>query len=209
MKWKDFLQNKNLRTEFIITIFILAAVLISLTNFLNFIELRQGVVLPDPLLKLFAPINLTWLIFGLIYLSLITAIIIFLKDPAHLMLVIQSYSLMIIFRIVAMYALPLNPPESMIQLNDPFVQYFGTGKLLTKDLFFSGHTATLFLLYLFAERKLLRITFLLSTILVALAVILQHVHYTIDVIAAPFFTYTSYRIIILLHKHRIKIGNHQ
>ena len=209
MKWKDFLQNKNLRTEFIITIIILAAVLISLTNFLNFIELRQGVVLPDPLLKLFAPINLTWLIFGLIYLSLITAIIIFLKDPGRLMLVIQSYSLMIIFRIVAMYALPLNPPESMIQLNDPFVQYFGTGKLLTKDLFFSGHTATLFLLYLFAERKLLRITFLLSTILVALAVILQHVHYTIDVIAAPFFTYTSYRIIILLHKQRIKIGNLQ
>lgn len=208
MKWKDFLKNKNSRSEFIITIIILAAVLISLTNFLNFVELRQGVVLPDPLLKLFTPIDLTWLTFGLIYLSLVTAIIIFLRDPGKLMIVIQSYSLMVIFRIAAMYALPLNPPGSMIPLNDPFVQYFGTGKLLTKDLFFSGHTATLFLLYLLTERKFFKILFLICTTAVAAAVILQHVHYSIDVIAAPFFAYASYRIIILLQKHRINNWKH-
>ncbi len=207
MKWKDFLQEKKLRVEFIITIIILSLVLFSLTNFLNFSEIRQGVVLPDPILKLFNPVNLTWLTFGLIYLSLITAIAIFLKDPTRFMLVIQAYSLMIIFRIIAMYALPLNPPENMIPLNDPFVQFFGTGKLLTKDLFFSGHTATLFLLFLFAPNKFFRNLFLICTITVAAAVILQHVHYSIDVIAAPFFTYTSYRIIILFHKNLINNWN--
>lgn len=209
MKWKEFFQDGKSRNEFISTIIILSAILICLTNFLNFVELRQGVVLPDPLLKLFKPIDLTWLTFGLIYLSLITAVVIFFKDPNHLMIVIQSYSLMIVFRIAAMYALPLNPPENMIPLNDPFVQYFGTGRLLTKDLFFSGHTATLFLLYLFVKRKEFKILFLFCTIAVAIAVILQHVHYSIDVIAAPFFAYTSYRIIILLHKHKINNWNRQ
>ena len=207
MKWKDFLREKKLKNEFIITIIILAIILFSLTNFLNFVEIRQGVVLPDPILKLFNPINLTWLTFALIYFSIITAIVIFLKEPGQLMLVIQAYSLMIIFRIAAMYALPLNPPEKMIPLNDPFVQFFGTGKLLTKDLFFSGHTATLFLLFLFTTKKIFRSLFLFCTAAIAAAVILQHVHYSIDVLAAPFFAYTSYRIIILKHKNLTKNWN--
>ena len=52
-----------------------------------------------------------------------------------------------------MYSLPFNPPPEMIPLNDPFVQFFGSGKLLTKDFFFSGHTATLFLLFLVIDKK--------------------------------------------------------
>jgi len=47
-----------------------------------------------------------------------------------------------------MYSAPLDAPERLILLNDPFVQFIGSGEALTKDLFFSGHTATLFLLFL-------------------------------------------------------------
>jgi len=35
---------------------------------------------------------------------------------------------------------------------------------------------------------------LIGTILVGLSVILQHAHYTVDVLVAPFVAYASYRI---------------
>jgi len=94
-----------------------------------------------------------------------------------------------------MYLLPLEPPANMIILNDPLVEFFGTGQALTKDLFFSGHTATLFILFLVSEKKIIKTVFLISTIAVAIAVLLQHVHYSIDVLAAVFFTYACYNFL--------------
>ena len=204
MTWKDVISNKRHLLQIILSVLIIAGVLWSLTNFLRFIEIRQGIVLPDPLLNRFSPVNLTWLIFGLIYISLILAIIDLVKYPQQFIIIIQSYSLLVLIRMLAMYLMPLNPPADMIPLNDPFVQYFGTGKLLTKDLFFSGHTATLFLLFLAVQNKKLKAVFLACTVIVALSVLLQHVHYAIDVLAAPFFSYSSYKLIILLQNRYLK-----
>jgi len=200
MNFKEAFRNKKFTIEFIITISFLVVVLISLSAFLNFVETREGVVLSDPILEFLSPVDLTWLIFGLLYISIITAIIIFSRNPVLLMFAFQSYALMVIFRIAAMYSLPLNPPPGMLPLNDPVVEYFGTGQLLTKDLFFSGHTATLFLLFLLADKRFPKIFFFISTILVGFSVLLQHVHYSIDVLAAPFFAYCSFIIIKKIRK---------
>jgi hypothetical protein len=199
MNWKEFYKNR--KTEIILTVVFLIIILIIFSNFLQFVESREGVSLPDPILILFNPIDLTWLTFGLIYASLIIAIINFVKEPDKLLLAVQSYSLMIVFRLIAMYLTHFDAPEKLLLLDDPFVQFFGSGQILTKDLFFSGHTATLFLLYLIAEVKSLRIFFLCSTLLVGAAVILQHVHYTVDVLAAPFFAYTSYKIVLIINEN--------
>jgi membrane-associated phospholipid phosphatase len=69
-----------------------------------------------------------------------------------------------------------------------------------KDLFFSGHTSTLFLLFLTAGRGRLKILFLCCTIAVAATIIIHHSHYAVDVFVAPFVAYTSYRIAYLLNK---------
>lgn len=202
MNWKEFLKEKRNRFELVITLFLLAVVLTSLANFLNYVEARKGVLLPDPLLNLFNPIDLTWLTFALIYVSLIVAIATLSKNPKRLLFAVQLYTFMVAVRILAMYLLPLQPPEKMIILNDPFVEFFGTGQTLTKDLFFSGHTATLLILFLVSEKKIIKTTFLISTIVVAIAVLLQHVHYTIDVFAAVFFTYTCY---VVLEKLKMRV----
>jgi membrane-associated phospholipid phosphatase len=189
-------KEKKSRIELTVTLLLLGVILTSLANFLNFVETRQGVVLPDPILILFNPIDLTWLIFALIYISIVVALISLLKNPKQLLLTIQVYTLMVAVRIAAMYLLPLEPPSKMIILKDPFVEFFGTGQTLTKDLFFSGHTATLFILFLAAKNKLIKTAFLISTIAVAISVLLQHVHYTIDVFAALFFTYVCYKFVL-------------
>lgn len=195
MNWEEYLKEKRNRIELVITLMLLAVVLTSLTNFLNFAEARNGAKLPDPILNLFNPVDLTWLTFALIYSSIVVAIAVLIKNPLRLITALQLYSLMIIVRIAAMYLLPLDPPAKNIILNDPFVEFFGSGQTLTKDLFFSGHTATLFILFLVAEKKIIKSVFLISTIAVAVSVLLQHVHYTIDVFAAPFFVYVCFVIL--------------
>lgn len=63
------------------------------------------------------------------------------------------------------------------------------------DLFFSGHTGLPFLLALiFWENKLLRYIFLASSVLFAVVVLMGHLHYSIDVFAAYFITYTIFHI---------------
>ncbi|MEJ2103092.1 MAG: phosphatase PAP2-related protein [Ignavibacteriaceae bacterium] len=204
MNWKSFFKIKRNRSEFILTIIFLAMIMISFSQFLQFVEKRNGVVLPDPLLNTFSPIDLTWLTFSLIYLSLILFLFSVAKEPDKLITALQAYGLMVIFRTIAMYLVPLEPPKSLLLLNDPFVQLFGKGEILTKDLFFSGHTATLFLLFLLTEKKALKFIFLISTFIVGIAVLLQHVHYSIDVFIAPFVAYGSYRI-IKIYRERISL----
>ncbi|MEI8175132.1 MAG: phosphatase PAP2-related protein [bacterium] len=63
------------------------------------------------------------------------------------------------------------------------------------DLFFSGHTGLPFLFALmFWEQKSLRAVFLGFSILFAIVVLLGHIHYSIDVFAAFFITYSIFQI---------------
>lgn len=61
---------------------------------------------------------------------------------------------------------------------------------LTKDLFFSGHTATTFLLLLYLwHRRRLRWVALAAHAIVVATVILAHLHYSIDIVGAWAITY--------------------
>ncbi len=209
MQWSVFLKNKYSRNEFIISVVLLLITLFAFTKFLNFNENRAGTTLADPVLHFFNAVDLTWLIFCLIYISLVLVLVNLLANPGRLVFTIQCYVLLLLIRMLMMYLMPLNPPEGMIALNDPFVQAFGTGQVLTKDLFFSGHTATIFLFYLVSNKKTLKIFFLSVSVLVAAAVMLQHVHYAVDVVSAPFFSYLSYRLVYLFRTKKLNLSLRQ
>jgi hypothetical protein len=192
--WYIINNNKTFRLQFIITLIALAILLYFFPKFLSFIETRQGVVLNDPLLNMFSPVDVTWLTFLVIYLSIITAIIYFIQDAKLLLTAISTYGIMIIFRIMAMYILPLDPPVQMIALQDPFVEFFGQSSTLTRDLFFSGHTSIMFLFFLIAKNRYLKYLFLSGTVAIVTLVLIQHVHYSVDVFVAFFVSYCSYII---------------
>jgi hypothetical protein len=64
---------------------------------------------------------------------------------------------------------------------------------LTKDLFFSGHTSTTFLLVLYLwHRPVLRWLALLAHALVVASVLVSHIHYSIDVVGAYAFTFAVF-----------------
>jgi hypothetical protein len=89
----------------------------------------------------------------------------------------------------------ISPYPYHAELYDTFLmsatlaQTFFTGD----DLFFSGHVGLTFLMALLVwERPLLRYAFLTLSVLFAITVLLGHLHYSIDVFAAYFITYTIY-----------------
>jgi PAP2 superfamily C-terminal len=184
--WKDHLFDQIFIRELIVTLILITTILIFFAHFINTIEARDGISFTDPILKLFRPINL----------SIIAGLISLLNDPSKLLFVLQTYVVLLIIRIITLSLLPLNPPQNMIPLIDPIVSNLGTGQLLTKDLFFSGHTATMFLLFLVIKNIKLRITFFAFFIILAFALLIQHVHYSIDVISAPFFSFASFRMVL-------------
>ncbi len=108
-----------------------------------------------------------------------------------------------------MYITPLDVPAGAIDLNDPIVFLVGTGQAVQKDLFFSGHTASLTLLaiivynakkisgqdYTFKIDSFMKIIFFFFLAIVASSVVLQKAHYTIDVFTAFFFAYGAYSIV--------------
>ncbi len=169
-------------------------------RFITWVERRPGVVLADPVLAWLPPTDVTWLAFAFIYCAIVVAIVYLIRHPGRLLLALQSYILLVVVRMAAMYLLPLDPPAHMIPLVDPLVELFGSGGVtLSRDLFFSGHTSTLFLLALTAVRPQLRVLFLVCTACVAACVLVQHVHYTIDVVAAPFFAWGCFSAAAWLH----------
>ena len=98
---------------------------------------------------------------------------------------------LLILRMSAIYLFELNPPQGLIVLRDPLtsITYGGRGIFITKDLFFSGHTSNLFMVYLCLQKRRDKIFVLLGTITVAVLVLVQHVHYSMDVIGAFIITF--------------------
>ncbi len=190
--WRDAWARPMVRRQLLATVATLVAVLFVFSHFVLFIEKRPGVVLPDPILASFQARDVTWAIFAFIYGSIVVGILYLLSHPRGLLVALQAYVIMMSVRMVVMYLTPLAPPNGIIPLVDPFAAA-GTGTTLLKDLFFSGHTSTLFLIFLTARLGSVRMIFLLCTIVTGTLLLLQHVHYSVDVVAAPFFAYVSYR----------------
>jgi membrane-associated phospholipid phosphatase len=199
--WLELWKSPRLGFQAGLTIVLMAVVLAAFSRFLEYVEARPGVVIVDPVLQILPARDVTWWTFSFIYSSLFIALVPLIRRPDKFLIAAQSYTLMILLRGVAMYLLPLEAPPGIIALKDPFVEYFvGDGGILTKDLFFSGHTSTMFLLFLTATSTRFRYVFLAFTVLVGFCVLWQHVHYSVDVLAAPFFAYGSVRIAVLIDR---------
>src|SRR6202007_1943310 len=106
------------------------------------------------------------------------------------------YTLLTVFRIITLFIIPMDPPSTIIPLRDTILQntFYSDGGDV-KDIFFSGHTATLFLFFFFAKHIVLKWIFFICAVCVAAAVVVQHIHYSYDVIAAPLFAFFAYKLV--------------
>lgn len=200
--WRIAFLNSHYRNRFMISIVALIIVLIVFAFVLAYIETRQGHTFYDPILNFIKPRDVSDFIFFVTYSAAFVGFIYAITSPYKFLHFIQMYSSLTFLRVITLFFIPLEPPTAIIPLRDEFLNNtFYAGSEHLKDLFFSGHAATLFLFYFFTTNKFLKIIFLLAAIIVSVCVMVQHVHYSYDVMAAPIFAYIAYRVITKFSKH--------
>jgi len=202
--WGAAINNKKFLTIFFAVIIIFAIQMYFISGYQSRIERRPGVQFIDPVFGNTPAKAVDALTFFAIYITHIIAIVAAATKPEKFLQIISGYLLVYFFRIFALYLLPLDPPEGTIPLMDPLLIWFGNGEVITKDLFYSGHTSTTFMVILVTENKQLKYFLLIGLALVIYGVLIQQVHYTVDVYAALFFSYTAYRLtVVFLEKTKL------
>jgi PAP2 superfamily C-terminal len=167
------------------------------------LETREGIQLVDPLLFLIPAYDCSEIIFTLTYAALVTFILSAIISPARFIIGLQGYCLLIIMRTLSIYLVPLEPPAGFILLKDPVTIIFMStpaGGYIVKDLFFSGHVSTIILFFFVSSNKTVKKLLLIFGFSVSTLLLIQHVHYTIDILAAPFFSFLAYRSGLYLYK---------
>lgn len=196
ISWSEALKQKS----FVIQLLTFTLALLLVVSYLPYyfhsiIGPRQGVQLNDAVLNLLSPRDYSWVIFSMIYLSLIITVQGIVAKPLMILLGIKCYLAITLVRMIAMYVFTLEPPAGIIPLHDPIVDIVAYGgEVFNKDLFYSGHVATLTLFVMIEKRPGAKIFLVLVSIAVAILILAQRVHYTIDVMIAPIIVYGSYQL---------------
>jgi membrane-associated phospholipid phosphatase len=194
ISWSKAWQERRFRNKTIIALLLVAIILTLLPAFFAFIEKREGMVLQDYVLDAIPAIDVSIPTFVIIWSTVLLVFFRIYQNPRLFLVIVYGFILMCLARVLTISMLPLNPPAGLIVLKDPIanIAYGGNGIFITKDLFYSGHTGNMFLFFLCLERKWDKIFALTASFLVGILVMIQHIHYSIDVIAAFIFTYFIY-----------------
>ncbi|MGZ3753415.1 MAG: phosphatase PAP2-related protein [Mucilaginibacter sp.] len=193
--WKETWSSHMLRAQFIVGTILLIALTFMLPSFFNLIQKRDGTLINDRVLAAIPAHNVSWMIFAFIWGFGLYALWRAIEKPTIYITYAWTLFFVTVLRVLAISLVALDPPKGLIALTDPLTGIFYGESNITKDLFFSGHTSVLYLAYLCLDRKRDKIVALCCTIAVAILLLVQHVHYTVDVIAAFIIVYPVYRIV--------------
>ena len=193
--WKETWSSSLQRIQLIVGSLLMIIITFMLPSFFNLIQKRDGPVVHDWVLAAIPPHNVSWAIFTVIWGIGFYALWRGIEKPTIYITYLWTFIFITILRVLAISMVPLDPPTGLIVLTDPLTAVFYGRSTITKDLFFSGHTSILFLAFLCLERKWDKILALTGTCIVACLLLVQHVHYTIDIVAAPIIIYPVFRLV--------------
>jgi len=144
----------------------------------------------DRLLDLLPTLNLNFF-FVYVFFSLIVLVAAYtiIVRPEKMPFLLKTYGILILTRTAFIVLTEVGPPVGVdpVFVSNSFEEFF-----FRNDLFFSGHTAVPFVAYLLYKDVWLGKVMLVGSIVMAATVLLMHVHYSIDVFAAPFIAYGVY-----------------
>ena len=200
---KPYWHNKKfLRSVAVSLLFILASAII---NFFagTYAAERASSPVTDIILSNTRPRDLDGLfVYGAVFLG-IMILAICLRRPRFIPFTGKAIALFVVVRSVFITLTHIGPFPTQIVITSTILDKFTFGG----DLFFSGHVGLTFLMALiFWHKKILRLFFILLSAVFAVVVLLAHLHYTIDVVAAYFITYTIYHLAETFFKKDLKIA---
>jgi hypothetical protein len=140
-------------------------------------------------------VDLSFIIIEVALIAIVLGTLFVLSRPRYLLFTLKAIALFIIIRAIFISLTHVGiHPENIapgLGLFDSIYTYlnFQTG------LFFSGHTGLPFLVaFIFWNNRRVRNTLIALSFIFAVAVLLAHIHYSIDVLAAPFMAYGIFKI---------------
>lgn len=174
--------NLGLWRSILIHLICCAPLFIAMPFFFRWLHNREGFQLYDPLLELLPAADVSIPIGIIMYGTVIFSLWNSRKNIPLLLLAVRAYTIMQALRMLSLTLIPLAPPADCVYLMDPLVHYgFYSGQNLTTDLFFSGHMATILLMYKLSRKKII----LVLSVILGVLLLVQHIHYTIDLLVAP------------------------
>ncbi|WP_407430442.1 phosphatase PAP2-related protein [Arcticibacter sp.] len=197
-QWALAWQSPLFRQRLLVAIGILLCLTPIFPLFYQYIEKREGQVYEDMLLQIIPSVDVSIPIFMITWGMALFTLSKVIRVPRVFLALLYGIIVLNVSRFISISLVPLNPPAGLIDIWDPITDMFYGETYVTKDLFYSGHTATQFLFFLFLTKRSDKALALVSTILMGLLVMVQHVHYTVDVVFAPPLTYLCYLLAVRL-----------
>ncbi|MDP2665751.1 MAG: phosphatase PAP2-related protein, partial [bacterium] len=129
------------------------------------------------------------------FLSIILGTLYLLSKPRHILFALKALALFIIVRALFISLTHVGVYPTHIAPGLGFFANIYSYLNFQLGFFFSGHTGLPFLMALvFWDNRTARIVFLSMSLVFGVAVLLAHIHYSIDVLAAPFMAYGIFGI---------------
>ncbi len=126
-----------------------------------------------------------------------------LYEPRRMPFLLFLLGVYLTIRTLYVFLSPIGAPVHLLdmrELDALFAQVAGTWTF-QNEFIFSGHTAVPFLFFLFFQRPLHRAVMLAGSIVMAVAVLLTHNHYSVDVLSAYLVGYAIFALSRELHGH--------
>ncbi len=191
--WRDAVRNDIFLFKLGLGVILLTGLSGFLPYFFGYIEERNGRMIYDFLLHHIQPRDLSFPIFMVLWGAFLLLFYRCYRNPAVLLTALYGMLFITLSRMVTIVLVPLEPPAGLVPLVDPISNMaYGDMFFITKDLFYSGHSASVCLIYFCLSSPVDKRVALVSAIAVSVMVLVQHVHYTLDVVAAPLFAYLCY-----------------
>lgn len=153
---------------------------------------QAGNAVNDIFLDNLPTLNVNFIFIDGFILFILLIIVLVMHQPKRIPFVAKTMALFIFTRAMFMIMTHIGP----FPIQSPLETGDIIGKFIFKgDLFFSGHTGLSFLMALiFWPHRRLGMIFFATSVIFAASALLGHLHYSIDVFAAYFITYSIFKL---------------
>jgi hypothetical protein len=160
-----------------------------------YVDRTPGNPAVDLFLGFLPVVNLNFLIVEGALAAIALSVILVLAKPQYLLFTLKAGAIFIATRALFIAVTHIGIYPGQINPDVGFFDRIYTGLGLEAGFFFSGHTGLPLLMALILwNKKFWRYAYIIMSIVFGIAVLFAHIHYTMDVLAAPYMTYGIFKM---------------